>query len=210
MPDMDHNQIESERRGRSVAKGDIPERVRRRYFIDGHGGPGLGFYVDARVRTAAFRDLGIRLVTGQADPNTIRDMAKVAQHRGWTAVTVHGEPEFRREAWLTVMSLGIETRGYRPSARDRQELERRTARTRHAPERDQVAANSALRGEAAPFKVVEAVVRTRVQDRAAQDRVLQNARHRIAAWLEQGARVQTLNVACSERQSSRQEPTRDR
>lgn len=98
--EIDRNQIDSEGRGRSMNKGDVPEPLRRRYYLDERGGPGLGFYADARIQTAAFRDLGARLVTPRSDPNAIRDMAAVAQHRGWTVVVVHGGTDFRREAWL--------------------------------------------------------------------------------------------------------------
>ena len=48
---------------RSTATGDVPDDLKRRYFVDGRGGPGLGFYADATVPTPAFRDRGDRLVT---------------------------------------------------------------------------------------------------------------------------------------------------
>ena len=125
--DIDRNQIDSEGRGRSTSKGDVPDTLKRRYYLDERGGPGLGFYADARIQTAAFRDLGARLTSPRSDPNAIRDMAAVAHHRGWTVVVVHGEADFRREAWLSASALGLEVRGYQPTERDRQELERRQA-----------------------------------------------------------------------------------
>ena len=64
MPDeIDRNQIDSEGRGRSMQKGDVPDTLKRRYFLDERGGPGLGFYADARIQKAAFRDLGARLTS---------------------------------------------------------------------------------------------------------------------------------------------------
>lgn len=201
MPDdIDRNQIDGEGRGRSTTKGDVSDLLRRRYYLDEQGGPGLGFYADARIRTAAFRDLGSRLVASRSDPNAIRDMAAVAHHRGWTAVVVHGEADFRREAWLTASALGIEVRGYQPSERDRQELERRqaaltrkAARTADArPERgDREVRDSSAAGRT-NMRIVEAVVRARVGDRPAQDRILSAARERLASWLERGARMTTV------------------
>jgi hypothetical protein len=48
MPDdIDRNQIDSESRGRSTNKGDVPDLLRRRYYLDDRDGPGLGFYADA-------------------------------------------------------------------------------------------------------------------------------------------------------------------
>lgn len=206
MPDeMDRNQIDSEGRGRSTAKGDVPDPLRRRYYTDERGGPGLGFYADARIQTAVFRDLGARLVTPRSDPNAIRDMAAVAQHRGWTVVVVHGEKDFRREAWLTASALGLEVRGYQPNERDRQELERRQAAlARKAARADQTAPE---RGDREPrdggaagranMRVIETVVRARVSDRPSQDRILSAARERLASWLEKGARLQPVEVARS-------------
>jgi hypothetical protein len=213
--DIDRNQIDSEGRGRSTSKGDVPDPLRRRYFLDDRGGPGLGFYADARIQTAAFRDLGARLVTPRSDPNAIRDMAAVAHHRGWTVVVVHGETDFRREAWLTATALGMEVRGYQPTERDRQEFERRqaalvrkAARTADArPERgDREVRDSAAAGRA-NMRIVEAVVRARVSDRPAQDRILTAARERLASWLEQGVRVRPVEVA---RPQAQQESHRSR
>jgi len=209
MPDeIDRNQIDSEGRGRSTHKGNVPDPMRRRYYLDEKGGPGLGFYVDARVQTPAFRDLGARLVTGRADPNAIRDMAHVALHRGWTTVVVHGEPEFRREAWLAATALGIEARGYQPTERDRQDLERRIARAARREERGPSAARGQSdRGEIVTLKIVEAVVRGRVADQPAQDRILRAARDRIAVWLERGARLKPIDLASS---STSREHARER
>lgn len=215
--DIDRNQIDSEGRGRSTSKGDVPDPLRRRYYLDDRGGPGLGFYADARIQTAAFRDLGARLVTPRADPNAIRDMAAVAHHRGWTVVVVHGETDFRREAWLTATALGMEVRGYQPTERDRQELERRQAAVARKAAR--AAGERPARGDGEPrdsaaaarsnMRIVEAVVRARVGDRPAQDRILTAARERLASWLEQGVRVRTIDVAQAQavRESNR---SRDR
>jgi len=197
MPETDRNQIDSEGRGRSVAKGDIPERIKRRYFLDERGGPGLGFYVDARIKSASFRDLGGRLTASRTDPNAVQDMVRVAGHRGWSVVVVHGEAEFRREAWLAAMAVGIEARGYRPRERDLQDLERkRDGMERRAAKE---AATLERRGEPnaaarANLRVVEAVVRARVADEPSQKRILAGARSRLADLLEQGVGISALKV----------------
>jgi hypothetical protein len=204
--DIDRNQIDSEGRGRSTSKGDVPDPLRRRYYLDDRGGPGLGFYADARIQTAAFRDLGARLVTPRSDPNAIRDMAAVAHHRGWTVVVVHGEADFRREAWLRSAALGMEVRGYQPSERDRQELERRlAAQARQAartanerPEQGDAETRDSAAAGRANMRIVEAVVRARVGERPVQDRMLSAARERLASWLEQGVRVRPFDVARSQ------------
>jgi len=184
MPDeINRNQIDSEGRGRSTRKGDVPELLQRRYYTDERGGPGLGFYADARVQAAAFRDLGGRLVAARSDPTAIRDMAAVAQHRGGAAVVGHGDKDFPREAWLT------------PRAPCLAALARKAARAAEArPERADREPRDAAAGRT-NMRIVEAVVRARVGDRPAQDRILTAARERLASWLERGARVQPVEVA---------------
>lgn len=198
-------------RGRSTAEGDVPERLRRRYYLDGRGGAGLGFYTDASVKAPAFRDQGRQLAAARSDPNAIRDMTMIAQHRGWTIVVVRGSSSFRREAWLAGRSLGIEVRGYRPTERDVQELDRRIDR-RQARDRGEQVRNHAdeVRSpvEAADrerkrethkgreqLRVVETVVRARVAEPAAQDRILARARERVEAMVRDGATFRPLRAA---------------
>lgn len=202
MPAEPENTIAVANEAGSNGKGDVPEALRRRYFVDERGGPGLGFYVDARVETPAFRDQGRRLAASRPDPNAIRDMVAIAHHRGWKAVVVEGEVEFRREAWLAAQTLGIEVKGYRPTERDRQDFERRLVASdrRAARERaDPPDADRERRGPSAAaganLRIVESVVRSRITEPSAQARVLAAARERLASWLEQGARVQAVPVA---------------
>jgi hypothetical protein len=184
---------------RSTAKGDVPDDLKRRYFLDGRGGLGLGFYPDATTSTPAFRDRGDRLTAPRTDPHVIRHLTAIARHRGWTKVTVTGEPAFRREAWLVARVEGLEVRGYKPTDRDQQDLERRREQARRREAwaslgRDlaQAAAHAdpnRHRASAKPeLKVVESVVRSRIADPVAQARLLDAARDRIAGWLERGGR----------------------
>lgn len=211
MPDepAPENILASAGRARSGTRGDVPDAIRRRYFTDERGGPGLGFYVDAKVTRAAFRDRGDRLSVERADPNAVRDVTEIAKHRGWLIVTAQGSAEFRREAWLTGRQLGLEVRGYQPTERDLQELERRRERrvqseirrelelerlddrrSRAKDLRQSTRAHHQGERGAAQMRVVEAVVRARVQDPAGQRRILDAARNRIADWLERGARFE--------------------
>jgi len=190
---------------RSVAPGDVPEALRRRYFLDERGGPGLAFYVDATVKAPAFRDRGGRLVTARTDPNAIRDMMVIARHRQWSIVTVRGAADFRRETWLAGRSLGIEVRGYRPTDRDMQELERRLAPTKLTEQEPHSRS-------AATLRIVETVVRSRVAERSAQERILTATRERLARWLEQGAHVRPISFPGRDniglRQSQERHPRR--
>lgn len=93
----------------------ITEKVWR---FGGRGGAGLGFYIDAKVTEPAFRDRSRQLVAARSDPNAIRDMTAIAEHRGRTIVVAQGSANFRREAWLAGRTVGTEVRGYRPTERD--------------------------------------------------------------------------------------------
>lgn len=176
----DLNILAPEGEPRSGSPGDVPDHIRRRYLTDTRGGRGIGFYTDARVETAAFRDQGRRLLTDRNDPHVVRDLVGIAQHRGWTTVSVRGHTEFRREVWRAARAAGLDVRGYRPTPRDRQEAEQREVRrSRRPPELDRETR----------LRVVEAVVRNRVVEPAEQARILSMARDRIARWMERGAQL---------------------
>ncbi len=184
------------------AAGDVPMRVLRSYYTDERGGRGVGFYVDATMKKAAFRDEGRRLTATRTDPNTIRDMVAIAQHRGWGIVSVRGAPDFRRESWLAAAAAGLEVRGYRPTSRDLQDLTRRLeaqARQRQRRHHDPSLEWTARRVETEQgprilLKAVDTVVRARVVDPRAQTDILTKARDRLANWLDRGARFDDLEV----------------
>ena len=200
-------------KGRSVVQGDVPDALKRRYYTDERGGDGLGFYADARIQAPAFRDRGRELAAARLDPTAIRDMTAIARHRGWTIVQARGSAAFRREAWLAGRSIGLEVRGYRPTERDLQELQRRQDRRRRVEDRNEVQEerrddrrNRAWDqreikrerredlGAKERLGVVEAVVRSRVSDAGRQERILAAARDRTADWLERGARFEPLGI----------------
>ena len=105
----------------SKAKGDVPSTLLDRYLIERDGqGRAERFYRDARSPDPAFRDFGNRLETRHAYPDTIGDMLKVAEHRGWRSLRVEGEEAFRRDVWIQAKAKGLEVVGYNPRQRDRQ------------------------------------------------------------------------------------------
>ncbi|WP_312572934.1 LPD7 domain-containing protein [Brevundimonas sp.] len=106
---------------RSRTRGDAPQAILDRYLIerDRQGRP-TAFFRDHRAKDPMFRDEGKRLSSDHTYPDTISDMLKIAQHRGWTVVRASGDEAFRREAWIQARALGLEVKGYRPRDRDRQ------------------------------------------------------------------------------------------
>lgn len=115
-PDGDANA----RRARSLEKGDVPPDLLDRYLVerDRHG-RAERFFRDHRAREPMFQDRGRSLVAGQPYPDTVADMLKVAKHRGWSAIRVSGDEQFRREVWVQAQTLGLEVKGHWPTERDR-------------------------------------------------------------------------------------------
>jgi hypothetical protein len=207
MPDepIPPNTLSASGKTAKSVEGDVPEAIRRRYYLDDRGGAGLGFYEDAQVKVPAFRDNGRVLAAARSSPQTIRDMTAIARHRGWTVVMARGAKEFRREAWLTGRAVGLEVRGYRPSERDVQELDRRIDRRNLVASPREQSSSAGIEpakardplddpGARSRLRVVEEVVRSRVSNPEAGDRILTAARERLAGWLERGARIEPVRL----------------
>ena len=93
--------------GPSHRPGDLPPSLARRYFTERlRGAAAVALYEGPGAKRIALRDHGDRLTTDQSHPAVIRDMSLIAAHRGWSAVRVRGQDEFRREAWLQARVLG--------------------------------------------------------------------------------------------------------
>jgi len=195
------NSLAPSSRARSTSAGDVPDAFLRRYYVNGRGEAGIGFYSDATVLKPTFRDHGWRLQSERSDPGTLRDLAAIAQHRGWSVVVARGAKSFRREAWLNGRTIGLDVRGYRPTERDLQELDRRIGRRTprdvgRSKQTDSLERDGAMASDAvqATLRIVEAVVRSRVAGEPVQARILQRARSRVVAWLERGASFPPLQT----------------
>lgn len=173
--------------------GDVPEAIRRRYLVEREGGARLGFYVDATIRTPAFRDEGRRLTASRNDPRLVRDLVAIAEHRGWSRIEVRGETEFRRQVWLIGREAGLEVRGYRSTERDEQEFGRRRASKRTPEGPAPPRSPSAEGANGTRLRIVQAVVNAFVEQPerraailAAAGRTLHatHGRHRGAAIVE--------------------------
>jgi hypothetical protein len=189
------NTVQAGPRARSIEVGDVPDALRRRYLTEaGRNGAGVAYYVDATIAIPSFRDRGRELIATRSDPNTIRDLVSIAKYRGWIAIQVRGATGFRREAWLAGRAAGLEVDGYRPGERDLQLLQRRLdaqarRRTpeREAPDPTEHERRRRIRPTPAPrdrLRIIEAVVRDRVDDPTVQARIVAAARSRLATLLE--------------------------
>ncbi|MFC7380080.1 LPD7 domain-containing protein [Brevundimonas sp. GCM10030266] len=112
---------EADAKPRSVARGDVPERLLDRYLVerDRQGRPER-FFRDHRAEHPSIRDGGQRLWAATDYPDAVADLLSIARHRGWTRLKVDGSEAFRREVWIQARREGLEVTGYRPRQRDRQ------------------------------------------------------------------------------------------
>lgn len=109
----------------SVERGDVPDAVKRRYLTEEpQFTPEVRYFTDAAGKEAAFRDTGDKLLARQTNAEVIKDLVSIAEHRGWTSIEIRGEEAFRREVWMQARTEGLQVRGYKPTERDLQELDR--------------------------------------------------------------------------------------
>lgn len=128
------------RRDPSFNPGDMPETVQRRYYAQSSRWTGEPAYFSTPTADKpAFRDRGDRLVTDNESREVVKDLVSVAEHRGWDRIQVAGSEDFRRAVWLEAAERGIAVRGFKPTERDLQELDRiraDKARNSIAPAKD--------------------------------------------------------------------------
>ncbi len=123
--------------------GDLPEAIARRFVGEpAKSGAYVDYYEGAGAKQPSFRDRGGKLEALQTDPATAAVLVAIAKHRDWTTIKVRGDDDFRREVWREAQAHGLTVQGFRPTARDREEVDARTT-ARPGPERPRD-------GEAAP------------------------------------------------------------
>lgn len=206
----------------AASPGDIPDALRKRYFSTTSKWSGEpAYFTTAQVKEPAFRDQGRRLITSSESDEVVRDLVAIARHRGWSHVHVTGSETFRRAAWLEASRQGLEVRGYRPSERDLQELDRvrrdasrnsiapaATAPTSREPRRDRRQPDEAsrqtpseqsqaknARAAQSQLRVIETVVRAALFDNPdAVARVMKVANDKVQAHLQAGQQFRAAKV----------------
>ena len=130
----------------------VPDEIRERFI-----GIGSKYYFPDGA--AAFADHGAKLTTRSENTEVIRSLIAIAQAREWGDIKVTGTERFRKEAWFAARLVGMEVRGYKPSAFEEERIARAVARRdagaagrdpngRAAPERDDVPGSARDRASA--------------------------------------------------------------
>lgn len=173
----------------SRRKGDLPEGLEAKYLVEhDRRGRAERFHRDNRGQDVLFRDHGRRLTAREPYPDVVRDMLRIADHRGWREIVVTGDPAFRREVWVQAQALDLQVWGYRPREIDRQAAERKTPPGKTARKDEDRA-----RAEAhAPSRMAQVAiaVRTLIRDPAAQARLMRRAVARVIRHLDAGRRFE--------------------
>jgi Large polyvalent protein-associated domain 7 len=99
----------------------VPDEIRERFI-----GIGTKYYFPDGV--AAFADHGSKLTTRSENTEVIRSLVAIAQAREWGDIKVTGTERFRKEAWFAARLVGIEVKGYKPTAFEEERMVRAVAR----------------------------------------------------------------------------------
>ena len=90
-----------------------PAELEHRYLVAG------GKYLSKQnAQTVLFTDTGKKISTGLTDQQTMQDMLKVAQSKGWNSIKLTGTPEFKQKMFVLAEAQGIQTSGYKPTEQD--------------------------------------------------------------------------------------------
>lgn len=193
----------------SRRKGDLPEGLEAKYLVEhDRRGRAERFHRDNRGQDALFRDHGRRLTAREPYPDVVRDMLRIADHRGWRAIVVSGDPAFRREVWVQAQAMDLQVRGYRAREIDHQAAERQTS-SRKTVRKDRAKANDRDRDRAetqAPTRMsqVAIAVRALIKDPAVRARLMQRAVAGVIHHLEAGRRFEREADQTQTRRKDRQ------
>ena len=82
-----------------------------------------GKFMDKATDALRFEDHGKKLSTPVEDRVVIADMIAVAAAKNWGNLELKGTDNFKQIAWLEASARGIETKGYKPTERDLEQLD---------------------------------------------------------------------------------------
>jgi hypothetical protein len=99
----------------------VPDEIRERFI-----GIGSNYYFPDG--SAAFKDHGVKLTTQSENTEVIRSLIAIAQAREWRDITVTGSQRFRKEAWFAGRLVGLDVKGYTPTAFEEERAVRAIAR----------------------------------------------------------------------------------
>ncbi|MBL8318356.1 MAG: hypothetical protein JNJ42_08110 [Burkholderiaceae bacterium] len=149
----------------------------------------------------AFTESTFRLATDTNSPSVARSMVDVAEARGWRALRVSGNEEFKRLVWLEATVRGVKTIGYEPGPADLELVKReREARAvnRIEPARGDAATTSTAAAEKASGRgggrkavlaAIEAILVAKRVPQARLEAVMAAASEKLAQRIGRGEQI---------------------
>lgn len=149
----------------------------------------------------AFTESTFRLATDTNSPSVARSMVDVAEARGWRALRLSGNEEFKRLVWLEATVRGVKSVGYEPSPTDVELVKReREARAvnRIEPAQGNAAAAATTAadkasgrggGRKAVLAAIEAILVAKRVPQARREAVMTAASQQLAQRIARGEQV---------------------
>lgn len=83
---------------------------------------GNKFHYGHKPELEAFQDNGNSIETKSTGQTVTKDIVEIAAARGWSAISVKGSPDFKRQVWLEASLKNLAVKGYQPTDADRATL----------------------------------------------------------------------------------------
>ncbi|MCC7684717.1 LPD7 domain-containing protein, partial [Janthinobacterium sp. FW305-128] len=128
----------------------IPAEVEKKYIRVGEK-----FYHGNNHKVVAFEDKGTQLSTKSDSQAIASSLVAIAQARGWQEIKISGSEAFKKQVWMEASLLGIEAKGYKPTAVEIADLQKRLPENKieefRVREKDRMA-EAGLPAAASPLK----------------------------------------------------------
>lgn len=99
----------------------MPDEIDKHYFRIGDN----NYHHKKKPEVCAFIDKGNQLKTDLNSSIVVGSLITIAESRGWNAIKVTGNAEFKRSVWIEASLRGMNVHGYKPSEIDHAMLEGR-------------------------------------------------------------------------------------
>lgn len=176
-------QTETSKDIEAQVKRELPDTIKNQYLVNEKEDK---FFDKGQGQKLAFEVVADKSIkTPLNDSKTVSSMLLLAESKGWKSITLNGEKDFKREAWLQSTMRGIEVRGYSPSKEDKELLSARVQAQQkngisQAPDKDKSDAMAKVKVAA------EAAIQEKVRNPAAQEKVRAAINQRAADAIEHG------------------------
>lgn len=211
--DADRNEAlrqEEEQRRMMAEKQRAAEKVIDERFI--HTADGK-YYPRNDSGHLAFQDVGNKLKAKDHDAQTAQSMVLMAQAKGWEAIKVNGNNEFKSKVWLEAKSRGMDVKGYTPNEKDLALLSERQLRdakntiehTERTPSIPTDTATEKSANRKAIDAVTDSILKSRVTDPQKRETIRKEIGRKLDIYEKHGGNMPTLKTYDSKARKTAQD-----